>query len=74
MLKLNVCEKCGSKNDLHLHHIRYDNLPHNNLKEYIKYIWVLCLKCHNLIHTMDLSENIDKLKERYKKKGYQRER
>ena len=40
-LKDKVCSKCGSNNDLHRHHINYDN---------IKNFIILCRNCHNRLH------------------------
>jgi len=40
-----VCQKCG-KFPSQIHHTTYENLPHNNLKEYCKFLKILCTKCH----------------------------
>lgn len=40
------CLKCG-KTPIEFDHLKYDNLPHNNLKEYAKWIRPLCRQCHS---------------------------
>ncbi len=40
-LKNKVCSKCGLKEDLHRHHLNYDD---------IKAFIILCRKCHNKVH------------------------
>ena len=36
------CELCGSKNRLHVHHLRYDRLFHEEPED----LQVLCVTCH----------------------------
>ena len=38
----NVCELCGSKYELHVHHRHYDTLGHEELSD----LQVLCRPCH----------------------------
>jgi 5-methylcytosine-specific restriction endonuclease McrA len=50
-----VCSKCGSKDNLQIHHIQY--LPNKLAWEYKnKYLIVLCEKCHKKAHCIDLDE------------------
>ena len=44
-----ICKQCKNKAD-HFHHIKYDNLPRDNLKKYCKFLLPLCRKCHQKIH------------------------
>jgi len=32
-----------------VHHVSYDNLPHDNILEYCKYLVPLCRACHNTL-------------------------
>lgn len=40
------CEKCPTKNGLHVHHLHYDNI----FKEEPEDLIILCAKCHRLEH------------------------
>ncbi len=40
------CEQCSSKKDLHIHHITYENLGHEDENDVI----ILCGKCHAEAH------------------------
>ena len=41
-----ICDKCGKKKNLHVHHLTYDNIFHERPEDLI----VLCKKCHFNIH------------------------
>lgn len=45
--KWNQCERCGSKNKIHIHHGSYTKLGN----EPLKHLFVLCEKCHDLFHS-----------------------
>lgn len=40
--RYNGCKKCGSKNKLEIHHIKYTNK--------LEDVMILCIKCHKKIH------------------------
>lgn len=42
------CALCNNKGQAH--HLSYLNLPHNNLKEYSKFLMPLCSKHHSTFH------------------------
>lgn len=44
-----TCKLC-KKDYEHFHHISYDNLPHDSLYEYCKFLIPLCSDCHLKIH------------------------
>lgn len=45
--KLKICEKCGSKINIEVHHINYDRFGGNELESDLM---VLCRSCHKKIH------------------------
>lgn len=40
------CEECGTKSELHVHHLNYIRFGHENINDLI----ALCLNCHGLKH------------------------
>ena len=40
------CDICGSEENLHVHHLHYDNFEHEEMCD----LQVLCRKCHSKIH------------------------
>lgn len=42
----NVCKKCGSKNNLQVHHITYKNFGDEELEDLV----LLCGSCHKEVH------------------------
>jgi hypothetical protein len=46
MLRGNRCEKCGSRDNLHAHHLTYENRGHEPLSD----LQVLCKDCHAQEH------------------------
>ena len=46
----NKCRACGKVAE-HIHHVSYENLPHDNLIEYCRYLVPLCLKHHGREHS-----------------------
>ena len=57
-----VCEKCGSKENIQVHHLRYRNLFNEKLED----LQVLCKPCHMEEHEID--ENNKKPKHNYRSK------
>ncbi len=51
----NECKFCGSKNDLHVHHLTYKNKGNEKMYDLI----TLCKKCHLKLHEV-IEENIPK--------------
>ena len=50
-----LCEKCGETRNLEVHHITYDRLGHENLKD----LQVLCRICHEFMHDIRNRPNIN---------------
>jgi len=46
LLRGNRCEKCGSRENLHAHHLTYEHRGHEPLGD----LQVLCELCHKAIH------------------------
>lgn len=44
----NMCTKCGSKENLHVHHLTYDN--HHNERAHLENLITVCKSCHEEIH------------------------
>ena len=47
LLRGNRCEKCGSRDNLHAHHLTYENRGHEPLSD----LQVLCKDCHAQEHS-----------------------
>ena len=45
------CENCGTKKNLHIHHLRYYN-GYNAWDYSVKDVVVLCSKCHKKVHNI----------------------
>lgn len=41
-----TCKSCGIKHSLEVHHVRYDNLGNEPIRDLV----VLCSSCHNRLH------------------------
>jgi len=41
-----TCQKCGSKENLNVHHLNYDSVGNENTQD----VTVLCKKCHKEEH------------------------
>jgi len=59
------CEKCGCKNDIHIHHLNYKRFGG---KEEDTDLQVLCKKCHMEVHGLAY-DGKTQLKKKKKKKG-----
>lgn len=54
------CEKCGSKNDLHIHHLTYENIFNEKLED----LQILCKFCHKAEHNGRFNKKKDKKTQR----------
>lgn len=50
----NICKSCGSNENIHLHHINYDRLGNEKMKD----LMPLCIECHTKLHEKYGSKDI----------------
>lgn len=68
-LRKGKCEKCGSMKSLHVHHLHYKNIFHEEMED----LQLLCKKCHYKVHKRFVPKKNNHKKRSRKTKGTRKE-